>query len=65
MKKQIGYKQGYRIIIRDSFFEVTIGKRAVYYGHCRENSTIEDIINEIISPNQDRNGVRTNERLFR
>ena len=65
MEKQIGYRLGYRIKIRNGFYEVTEGKKAVFYGHCRKNSTVEDIINKIISPNQDRNGVKTNERLFR
>ena len=53
MKKQIGYKLGYRIIIRDSFFEVTEGKRAVYYGKCRRNSTIQEIINKTIALKQE------------
>ena len=48
MKKQIGYRYGYRIIIRDSFFEVTEGKRAVYYGKCHRNRTIQEIINKTI-----------------
>lgn len=48
MKKQIGYKHGYRIIIRDSFFEVTEGKRAVYFGKYRKNSTIQEIANKTI-----------------
>ena len=48
MKTKIGYKNGYRIIIRDSFFEVSSGNRAIYYGSCRENSTIEEIINKTI-----------------
>ena len=48
MKKQIGYKLGYRIIIRNSFYEVTEGKRAIYYGQCRKNSTIQEIVNKTI-----------------
>ncbi len=42
MKKQIGYRLGYRIIIRNEFYEVTEGKKAVYYGECRKNSTYEE-----------------------
>lgn len=48
MKKQIGYRLGYRIIIRNGFYEVTEGKKVVYYGECRKNSTIQEIVNKTI-----------------
>ena len=54
MQKQIGYRQGYKIIIRDCFYEVTEGKRVLYYGNCRKNSTIQEIANTTILLNQSR-----------
>lgn len=53
MKKQIGYRHGYRITIRDCFYEVTEGKRVLYFGECRKNSTIQEIVNKIILINQE------------
>ena len=52
MKKQIGYRQGYKITIRDCFYEVIDGKRVIYYGNCRKNSTIQEIANKTILVNQ-------------
>lgn len=52
MKKQIGYRQGYKITIRDCFYEVTEGKRCVYFGECRKNSTIQEIANKTIALNK-------------
>ena len=52
MKKQIGYRHGYRITIRDCFYEVTEGRRVLYFGECRKNSTIQEIVNKTILLNQ-------------
>lgn len=49
MRKIIGYKQGYRIIISDGFYEVIDGRRVVYFGECNKSSTIQEIINQTIS----------------
>ena len=48
MKTKIGYKNGYKIIIRNSFYEVISGNRAMFFGYCHRNSTIEEIINKTI-----------------
>lgn len=56
MKKQIGYRHGYRITIRDCFYEVTEGKRCVYFGECRKNSTIQEIANKTFLLNQNQEG---------
>lgn len=56
MKKKIGYRQGYRITIRDCFYEVTEGKRVLYFGECRKNSTIQEIANQTILLNQIQEG---------
>lgn len=46
MKKVIGYKNGYRIQIINGFYEVIDGKKVLYFGECRKNSTLQGIINK-------------------
>lgn len=53
MKKQMGYILGYRIMIQNGFYEVTEGKKAIYYGECRKNSTIQEIANKTIALKQE------------
>lgn len=48
MKWRTGYKQGYKITVRNGFYDVTDGKRVVYYGKCRRNSTVNEIANKTI-----------------
>lgn len=48
MKRRTGYKRGYKITIRNGFYDVIDGKRVVYYGKCRRNSTINEIANRTI-----------------
>ena len=49
MKKIIGYKQGYRIVISDGFYEIIDGRRVVYFGECNKSATIQEIANKTIS----------------
>lgn len=63
MKKQMRYMQGYRITIRDCFYEVTEGKRVLYFGECRKNSTIQEIVNKTILLNQNQEGNNVRQRL--
>lgn len=53
MKKLIGYRNGYRIQIIDGFYEVIDGRRVLYFGKCRRNSTIQEVINKTIDLNQE------------
>lgn len=48
MKWRTGYKQGYKITVRNGFYDVTDGKRVVCYGKCRRNSTVNEIANKTI-----------------
>ena len=48
MSKRIGYRLGYRIQIINGFYEVVDGKRCLFYGQCRKNSTIQEIANKTI-----------------
>lgn len=53
MKKLTGYKNGYRIQILNGFYEVIDGKRVLYFGKCRKNSTIQEVFNKTIDLNQE------------
>lgn len=53
MKKLTGYRNGYRIQIIDGFYEVVDGRRVLYFGKCRRNSTIQEVINKTIDLNQE------------
>lgn len=53
MKKLTGYKNGYRIQIIDEFYEVIDGRRVLYFGKCRKNSTIQEVVNKTIDLNQE------------
>lgn len=48
MRKKIGYKHGYKIIISDRFYEVIDGRTAVYYGQCNKTATVQEIANDTI-----------------
>lgn len=53
MKKLIGYRNGYRIQIVDGFYEVIDGKKVLYFGKCRKNSTLQEVVNKTIDMNQE------------
>lgn len=46
--KRIGYRLGYKIQIKDGFYEVIDNKKCIYFGYCRKNSTIQEIVNKTI-----------------
>lgn len=48
MKRKIGYKLGDQIQINNGFYEVISGKKVCYYGNCKRNSTIQEIVNKTI-----------------
>lgn len=53
MKKLTGYRNGYRIQIINGFYEVVDGRRVLYFGKCRKNSTIQEVVNKTIDLNQE------------
>lgn len=53
MKKLTGYRNGYRIVIIDGFYEVIDGRKVLYFGKCRKNSTIQEVVNKTIDMNQE------------
>lgn len=52
MRRQIGYTKGYQIKIINGFYEVSRGNKAVFYGKCRKNSTIQEIVNKTLLPKE-------------
>ena len=58
MKKLVGHRYGYRIVIKDGFYEVLDGKTVKYYGNCRKNSTIQEVINKTIDQEDNYNDTR-------
>ena len=55
MRKEIGYKHGYRITISNGFYEVIDGRRVVYFGQCKKRVTIQEIANKTILSQEDSN----------
>lgn len=53
MRRKVGYKLGYQIQISNGFYEVISGKKVCYYGNCRKNSTIQEIVNKTILSDDD------------
>lgn len=53
MKRLTGYRNGYRIQIINGFYEVVDGRRVLYFGKCRKNSTIQEVVNKTIDLNQE------------
>lgn len=54
MKKLTGYRKGYKIQIINGFYEVIDGRRVLYFGKCRKNSTIQEVVNKTIDFNQEK-----------
>lgn len=53
MKKLTGFRNGYRVQIIDGFYEVIDGRKVLYFGKCRKNSTIQEVVNKTIDMNQE------------
>ncbi len=66
MRKIKGYRRGYRIQITDGFYEVIQGNRVIYFGSCRKNSTIQEIVNKTIDlEREEREDATYQKRRFR
>ena len=63
MRKTTGFRKGYCIRIFNGFYEVADGNKAIFYGKCRKNSTIEEIANKTIELRQE--GRSENRRRIR
>ena len=48
MKRTIHYREGYKIVITDKFYELSDGKTALYYGELRHRPTVQAVWNKTI-----------------
>lgn len=55
MRKIIGYKHGYKIIISDGFYEVIDGRVVTHFGQCNKTATVQEIANNTILNKEDAN----------
>ena len=52
MKRQVAYKQGYKIVIHGKFFEVSDVKRVLYYDSLSHTPTLQEVWNKTIGLEQ-------------
>lgn len=52
MKRQVTYKQGYKIVIHGNFFEVSDVKRVLYYNSLSHTPTFQEVWNKTIGLEQ-------------
>ena len=48
MKRQVAYKQGYKIVICGKFYEVSDTRRILHYGNLSRAPTIQEVWNKTI-----------------
>lgn len=52
MKREVHYKQGYRIIICNGFYEVISGKCVEFYGELSHKPTLQEVWNKTVALRQ-------------
>jgi len=52
MKRKVYYKQEYKIVISDKFYEVIDGKTVLYYGEMKHEPTLQEVWNRTVGINQ-------------
>lgn len=53
MKRQVSYKQGYKIVICGKFYEVTDVKRVLYFGNLSYVPTVNEVWNKTVGLEQE------------
>lgn len=53
MKRQVAYKQGYKIVICGKFYEVMDVKRVLHYGNLSHVPTVQEVWNKTIGLEQE------------
>ena len=48
MKRKVYYKQEYKIVINDRFYEVIDGKTVLYYDELKHEPTIQEVWNRTV-----------------
>ena len=52
MARIVHYKQGYKIVINNKFYELIDGKTVLYFGEFRHRPTVQEVWNKTIGLNQ-------------
>ena len=52
MKRAVHYREGYKIVITDKFYELSDGKTVLYFGELRHRPTVQEVWNKTIGLNQ-------------
>lgn len=52
MARIVHYKQGYKIIINNKFYELIDGKTVLYFGELKHRPTVQEVWNKTIGLNQ-------------
>lgn len=52
MVRIVHYKQGYKIIINNKFYELIDGKTVLYFGELKHRPTVQEVWNKTIGLNQ-------------
>lgn len=48
MKRVVHYREGYKIVITDKFYELSDGKTVLYFGELRHRPTVQEVWNKTI-----------------
>ena len=48
MKRTVHYREGYKIVITDKFYELSDGKTVLYFGELRHRPTVQEVWNKTI-----------------
>ncbi len=52
LKRQVAYKQGYKIVIWGKFYEVSDIKKVLYYGNLSHKPTFQEVWNKTVGLEQ-------------
>jgi len=53
MKRIIHYRQGYKIVINNKFYEVSDGKTITHFGELRHKPTLQEVWNKTVGLEQE------------
>ncbi len=48
MKREVHYKESYKIVITGKFYEVISGKKVLFYGELKHRPTVQEVWNKTI-----------------
>ena len=53
MSRKVHYKQGYKIVINEKFYELSEGRKLLYFGQLRHRPTPQEVWNKTIGLEQE------------